>query len=172
MRNLCVCIVLLVLSSSLALAKPAVSAEAIEKQIEDLKQVILNLSKDADVMQQQVLYPPNVRVKVFVSMDSGQLFELKWVKLELDGKLVSSYMYSEMELEGLKAGAMHELFLGSYKPGKHELVATFNGVGPRGKPYERMTRHQFEKTREEMNIELKIADSASTRQPEFLVQQW
>ena len=144
----------------------------LEAQVQDLKEQILELNKDLFILEEELLYPSNTQLAVFLSLDIGSFFALDAVKLTLDGELVSNYLYTDRQLDALARGGVQRLFIGNLKKGKHELVAVFTGRGPQGRDYRRATSVTFEKTSDAKYIELKITDKTANNQPEFVAKQW
>ena len=100
---------------------PAGADEAprsLEKDVQDLKSEVLALNRDLFVLEEELLYPANTQVAVFVSMDVGELFELDSLELEVDGKSVASYLYTEREVEALREGGVQRLYVGNLRAGR------------------------------------------------------
>ena len=154
-------------------ADPSILSNTMNKaQVQDLKEQILELNKDLFILEEELLYPSNTQLAVFLSLDIGSFFALDAVKLTLDGELVSNYLYTDRQLDALARGGVQRLFIGNLKKGKHELVAVFTGRGPQGRDYRRATSVTFEKTSDAKYIELKITDQTANNQPEFVAKQW
>ena len=102
----------------------------VDKNVQDLKSEVLALNRDLFVLEEELLYPANTQVAVFVSMDVGEFFDLDSMELKVDGKSVASYLYTEREVEALREGGVQRLYVGNLRAGTHELVAFFNGKGP------------------------------------------
>jgi len=146
--------------------------QSLEKNVQDLKSEVLALNRDLFVLEEELLYPANTQVAVFVSMDVGQLFDLDSLELEVDGKAVASYLYTEREVEALREGGVQRLYVGNLRAGAHELIAFFNGTGPHERDYRRGATHSFEKGLGTKYLELRIQDRESNQQPEFTVKEW
>jgi hypothetical protein len=142
------------------------------EEIQSIKQQTLELNRDLFILEEELLFPSNTQLSVFVSLDVGEFFKLDAVKLSVNGTVVSHYLYTERQLKALQRGGVHRLYLGNIKTGEHEIVAVFTGVGPKGRDYRRGTELKIEKTSGAKNLELKIVDSTATRQPEFMVKEW
>ncbi len=152
--------------------EPGAADGVLAEDIETLKQQSLELNRELFILEEELLYPADTRLSVYVSVDVGEFFQLDAVKLTLDDKVVTHYLYTERQLDALQRGGVHRLYTGNIRSGEHELVAVFTGVGPHGRDYRRGTQLRFEKHDGSRNIELKIVDSEATRQPEFLVKEW
>jgi hypothetical protein len=145
---------------------------ALDADVQDLKKQVLDLNKDLFLLEEELLFPSNTQVAVFVSMDVGDFFGLDSVELKLDNKNVTNYLYTEREASALVKGGVQRIFVGNLKAGQHELVAVFTGEGPHTRDYRRGASLKFEKGIGPKYIELTISDRASKMQPEFIVKEW
>lgn len=155
-----------------AAEKTATSQRALNNQIQDLKQQVLELNRDLFLLEEDLLFPANTQFSVFLSMDAGQLFELDSVQLKIDDKVVANHLYTEREIKALQRGGVQRIYIGNLASGKHELVAFFTGQGPSKRDYRRGTTVNIEKTTDPQYVELKITDNATKEQPEFNVKVW
>lgn len=146
--------------------------ESMDQEVQLIKQQVLELNRDLFVLEEELLFPSDTRLSVFLSVDVGEFFSLDAVKLSVDGAVVSSSLYTERQLKALQRGGVQRLYMGNLKSGSHEVVAVFTGIGPKGREYKRGTELVFEKTTGPKNLELKIVDLTATQQPEFQVREW
>jgi hypothetical protein len=146
--------------------------ESLDQEIQSIKQQVLELNRDLFILEEELLFPSNTRLSVFLSLDVGEYFALDAVKLSLDGEVVTNYLYTERQLDALQRGGVQRLFMGNIKSGEHEIVAVFTGRGPKGRDFRRATNLQIDKTSAGKNLELKIVDSTAVQQPEFAVKEW
>jgi hypothetical protein len=146
--------------------------KTLDQDIQDLKQLVLELNRDLFLLEEELLFPSNTQVALFVSMDVGEFFALDSVQIKLDDKDVTSYLYTAREGEALLRGGVHRLYLGNLKAGPHELVAVFTGHGPHERDYRRGASLVFDKGIGPKYIELMISDRATKLQPEFIVKEW
>ena len=153
-------------------AASAPVAGTLDGRIQDVKSDVIKLNRDLLVLEEELLFPANTQVALFVSMDVGKMFQLDSVQIKLDDKVVANYLYTALEVEALHRGGVQRVYLGNLKNGKHELVAFFTGKGPHERDYRRGANVKFEKTGEAKYIELRIQDSAGKLQPEFDVKLW
>jgi hypothetical protein len=153
-----------------------VSAEAqpngITDEVQNLKKQVLELNRDLFLLEEELLFPSNTQVSIFVSMDVGEFFQLDSVTLEIDGKEVANYLYTKRELEALVRGGVQRLHIGNLRSGEHELVAFFTGKGPHGRDYRRGATTVIKKGLGPKYVELKIVDQTKNFQPEFEVKEW
>jgi len=164
-----------------ATAEPATDAEApvaapdtraLDEEIQSIKKDVVDLNRDLFVLEEELLFPANTQVAVFLSMDVGEFFALDTVELRVDDKQVAKYLYTPREAEALLKGGVQRLYLGNLRVGKHELVALFTGKGPNGQDYSRGAQLKFEKSVGAKYLELKISDRQRKRQPEFEIRDW
>jgi hypothetical protein len=133
---------------------------------------VIRLNRDLIVLEEELLFPANTQVAIFVSMDVGKLFQLDSVKVRLDDKDVTNYLYTPSEVQALHRGGVQRVYVGNLRGGEHELVAFFTGKGPHDRDYRRGATVKFEKGTEPKYIELRIKDSSGKLQPEFDVKIW
>lgn len=157
---------------SAAKAAPDTSTRALDEQIQDLKQSVVDLNRDLFVLEEELLFPANTQVAVFVSMDVGEFFGLDAVTLKIDNREVSNYLYTPREVAALVKGGVQRLYVGNLKAGSHELVALFSGKGPNDRDYRRGASIKFEKGVGAKYLELKISDRVRSQQPEFEIKDW
>lgn len=153
-------------------AAPAPNAATLDGRVQDVKSDVIKLNRDLLVLEEELLFPANTQVALFVSMDVGKMFELDSVQIKLDDKLVSSYLYTPQEVQALHRGGVQRVYLGNLKVGEHELVAYFTGKGPHDRDYKRGATVKFDKSTDPKYIELRITDSQQKLQPEFDVKVW
>jgi hypothetical protein len=146
--------------------------KSLDEEVQGLKKEVLDLNRELFVLEEELLFPANTQVAVFVSMDVGEFFALDSVTLKFDDKEVANYLYTEREAQALLKGGVHRVFIGNLKAGEHELVALFTGQGPNARDYRRGATIKVEKGVGAKYIELKISDKAVKAQPEFVVKEW
>ena len=164
-----------------ATAEPATDAaapvaapdtRALDEEIQGIKKDVVDLNRDLFVLEEELLFPANTQVAVFLSMDVGAFFALDTVELRMDDKQVAKYLYTPREAEALLKGGVQRLYLGNLRVGGHELVALFTGKGPNGQDYSRGAQLKFEKSVGRKYLELKISDKQRKAQPEFEIKDW
>ena len=153
-------------------ATPPPDTRGLDQEVQGLKKDVVDLNRELFVLEEELLFPANTQVAVFLSMDVGDFFALDSVTLKIDQKEVINYLYTPREVEALLKGGVHRLYLGNLKVGKHELVAFFSGKGPNDRDYKRGATLKFEKGIGAKYLELKINDRQRKQQPEFEVKDW
>lgn len=140
-------------------------------QVEALKESVLTLNRDLLILEEELLYPASSQVAVYLSMDLGTYFNLDAVKLEIDGQLVASELYSDKQISALFRGGVQRLYVGNLKTGEHQISAIFTGKGPQ-QDYKRGAKLVVPKDEDPLVLELRIVDSTAKLQPEFTIKQW
>lgn len=144
----------------------------LDEDVQDLKKLAVDLNRDLFLLEEELLFPANTQVAVFVSMDVGEFFALDSVQITLDQEDVTNYLYTEREVAALHRGGVQRLYVGNLRAGEHELVAVFTGQGPHTRDYRRGASLEFEKGIGPKYIELTISDRETRLQPEFVVKEW
>jgi len=153
-------------------ATPAPEFKSIDQEVQALKKEVVELNKDLFVLEEELLFPANTQVAVFVSLDVGTFFGVDSVTLKIDDKEVANYLYTAREAEALMRGGVQRMYIGNLKVGKHELVAFFTGKGPHERDYKRGATLNFEKGIGAKYLELQISDRLRKQQPEFIIKEW
>jgi invasion protein IalB len=154
-----------------AAAAPA-ELKTLDQEVQSLKKDVIDLNKDLFVLQEELLFPANTQVALYISMDVGTFFALDSVTVKIDNKEVKNYLYTAREADALLKGGVQQIYLGNLKVGKHELVAFFTGKGPVERAYKRGATISFDKGVGAKYLELKITDRVPKHQPEFMIKDW
>ena len=86
-------------SAASAVAAPAAAsapAGNLDTRVQEVKGDVIRLNRDLLVLEEELLFPANTQVALFVSMDVGKLFELDSVQIKIDDKLVTNYLYTQI----------------------------------------------------------------------------
>src|SRR5476649_251224 len=155
-----------------AAAPAADDTRTLDQEVQGLKKDVIDLNKDLFVLEEELLFPANTQVALYVSMDVGTFFGLDSVTVKIDNKEVKNYLYTAREADALLKGGVQQIYLGNLKVGKHELVAFFTGKGPVERNYKRGATINFDKGVGAKYLELKITDRVAKHQPEFMIKDW
>jgi hypothetical protein len=151
---------------------PPAELKTLDQEVQGLKKDVIDLNKDLFVLQEELLFPANTQVALYVSMDVGSFFALDSITVKIDNKEVKNYLYTAREAQALLKGGVQQIYLGNLKVGKHELVAFFSGKGPIDRDYKRGATINFDKGVGAKYLELKITDRVPKHQPEFMIKDW
>ncbi|WP_020406645.1 hypothetical protein [Hahella ganghwensis] len=153
-------------------AASANSTDNLAQRTESLKKRVIELNRELYKLEEEILYPANTQVVVFLSVAENADFELDSVELSLNGILATSYLYSEREVNALKQGGVQRLYMGSLSAGPHKVEAVFNGRGGNDKYFRNAATLNFEKGSSSKFIELRVErNNSKTNLPRFLVKE-
>ena len=144
----------------------------LDESIQNLKTLVMDLNRDLFLLEEELLFPANTQVAIFVSMDVGEFFDLDSVQIKLNNQDVANYLYTAREVDALIRGGVQKLYLGNIRAGQHELIAIFTGHGPHQRDYRRGATIVFNKGIGPKYIELSISDREQKLQPEFVITEW
>jgi len=133
--------------------------ESIAKQLQKLKREVIALNRDLFVLEEDLLFPSSTQVAVYLSMDVGTYFKLDSVELKIDDEVVTSYLYTDRQIDALYRGGVQRLHIGNLSQGEHQISAFFVGIGPENREYKRATSFTFNKIVDSKALELNITDS-------------
>ena len=150
----------------------AAERSALDAEVQELRREVVDLNRDLFMLEEDLLFPASTQIAVFVSMDVGTFFALDSVQIKVDDKEVANYLYTQREVEALKRGGVHRIWLGNLKAGEHEVVAFFTGQGTHERDYKRGATLAVEKGVGAKYVELRISDRLRKLQPEFVVRVW
>ena len=145
---------------------------AISNGLQNLKREIVDLNKSLSILEDQLLFPTGSQFSAFVTVTSGQFFQLESVRVKINDQLVASHTYSDQERDALKRGGVQRLFETNLLDGSHEVTALFTGIGPGGVAYKRAISQQIEKDNARQFIEIAIGDSEKKQEPDFTINLW
>lgn len=140
--------------------------------LEEIQTEILQLNRDLFMLEEDLLFPPNTQVVVFVGWRGAAFFNLDSIELKIDDKVVSAHLYTDRQKAALKAGGLQRLYLGNLKAGQHEVTAIMTGIGPEQREYRRAASLSIEKTTEPLRLALDIRDDPQKQQPQFTLSTW
>ena len=147
-------------------------SQGISREVEELKNDVLELNRDLFILEEDLLFSANTQISVFVSVDVDDLFELDSMTLKIDDKVVTNYLYTAREAGSLNKGGVQRLYIGNLTSGEHEVTAFFIGKGPSKRDFKRAVSKVIEKTENAKFVELKITGDISKEQPDFIVKVW
>ena len=119
---------------------------SLDEQVQEIKTDVLAIAAELNALEEQLLYPSNTQVAVFVSLEEGESFRLDAIRLMIDGQLAAHHIYSFKELDALLSGGTQRIFTGNLRGGQHELEVTVIGKLPNGKDYTQTEQFTFEKS--------------------------
>lgn len=140
--------------------------------IQAIKGQALELNRDLLLLEEELQFPIESRVTVYLSLGVKDFSPLEAITLSIDGNQAAHYQYTPQQLDALRRGGAHRLYRGNVTQGGHEVVAEFTGRDPEGRDYRGKTELILVRTSGASDLELTIIDPTGLRQPEFSVKEW
>jgi hypothetical protein len=141
-------------------------------EIQVLKKEVLKVNRDLQVLEKEVLYPHGQQLVVFVSMVNDTTFQLKDIRLQLDGQAVAAHTYSRGEETALHEGGVHRVYVGGIRDGEHTLDVEVAGADSQGADFRRQESKTITKEPGTCYIELRIQADPDGRMPDVSILKW
>tara|TARA_R110001592_G_scaffold52511_1_gene160644 strand:+ start:1331 stop:1963 length:633 start_codon:yes stop_codon:yes gene_type:complete len=146
--------------------------EQVSLSVEQLKKQVIKLNRDLFILEEDLLFPANTQLVVYLSFATGKFLNMDSISLKVDDEIVAAHLYTERQLEALKRGGMQRLFMGNLKTGEHEVTAVLHGIGPNKEDYKIAASKKIKKGTELTALEIRIEDQSQTYQPRVTVIEW
>ena len=144
----------------------------LNEEIIDLKKQVISLNKTLFILEEDLLFPSNTQLSIFISMKDTALFSLDAIKILIDDKQISSHLYTDKELDVLKRGGVQKIYIGNIVSGEHEIVALYTGKGPHQREFKRGSVIKIDKGDDPLFVEFNIQDNESKQQALFKSRSW
>ena len=115
-------------NKSSSIESPSIKSSDIANDIEKIQKAVLKLNRELFILEEDLLFPANTQISVFVSVDIGRFFTLDSVELKINDQDVAGFLYTKRQRESLEQGGIQRLFKGNLKVGQHQLTAIFIGL--------------------------------------------
>jgi hypothetical protein len=148
------------------------NASPLSQSVEALKETALELNRDLLILEEDLLFPANTQIAIFVSSDVGHYFQLDAIKIHIDDQQIASHLYTEKQNSALNRGGIQRLYLGNLKTGKHEITAFIHGFGPQKREYKRAASFKLVKDQTPTMLEMRITDATQSMEPAFEFKEW
>lgn len=156
---------------SLVAGKAAV-ADTLDSDIDRLKTDVAELSQTLYQLEEDVLYPVDTQVAVFLTLRDREGLELDTVELYLNDTPVASHLYTDRERGSLKQGGVQQLYIGNLPHGPHELKAVLTARSAKERFVRREVTHEFRKRPGESRIQMTLDARAPDFEPVVSFQEW
>ena len=154
-----------------ATSSPEHSRE-LDSEIQVLKKEVLKINRDLQQLEQELLYPHDQQLVVFVSMVNDVPLVLKEVRLQLDGQPVAAHAYSHSEETALHAGGVHRIYVGAIHKGEHALRVMVAGANSQGREFSRRESRTITKVSGVRYVELRLHSDPDGRKPAVSILEW
>ena len=163
--------------TGLALAEDAVPQpprdfRSLDREIQVLKKEVLILNRDLRLLEEDVLYPADQQLVVFVSQPSNAATRLDRVTITMGGQLLARHVYSTQELTALQEGGVHRLYEGRLETGSHYLEIELAGSKADGEAFAAKTLAKITKRTAPKFLELQLEPGSEGQPPGITVNTW
>jgi len=149
-----------VVSAAEGIAAKEISDEQIkglDEQVQDIKNDVLGISTEITRLEEKLIYPANTQISIFLVVAQGDKFRLDAVKLKIDGKEITNYIYTSKELEALQNGGVQRIYTGNIRTGEHTLEVESFGKSKNNLDYQQNVTYKFTKEAAKKFIEITLA---------------
>jgi hypothetical protein len=137
----------------------------LDEQVQEVKSDVLAISSELSLLEEKLLYPSGTQVAVFVALAAGDTMRLDAVRLQIDGQLVTHYIYSFKELEALRKGGVQRVYVGNVSTGSHQLEVVVDGKLEGGADFSHTEHFAFRKDVKPKLVALTLSGSSSGNAP-------
>jgi hypothetical protein len=137
----------------------------LDEQIQEIKSDSLRMAAELSQLEEKLLYPSGTQVAIFVALAKGDTMRLDAVRLQIDGQLVTHYIYSAKELQALRKGGVQRIYVGNVSTGDHKLDVLVDGKLEGGADFSRTGEFTFRKEVKPKLVGLTLAGPRSSNIP-------
>ncbi len=145
--------------------------QSLQASAQKLKSEVIELNRELFKLEEELLYPADTQIALFLSLQTKNRFLLDSVEIKIDGQIATTYLYTDSEIKALEKGGIQRLYLGNISSGPHKVTAVFNGQGLNDHYFRREKTFNFEKSNRSKFIEMALSDSQGI-EPEFKFTEW
>lgn len=136
--------------------------KGLDEEVQQIKSDVLGIGAELSQLEEKLLYPSGTQVAIFVAMAKGDQMRLDAVRIQIDGQLVTHYIYSFKELEALRKGGVQRVYVGNVATGDHKLEVLVDGKLESGADFSRTASFTFRKEEKPKLVGLTVAGSGNT----------
>ena len=144
---------------------------SLDRQIQVLKREVIDLNRDIRLLEEEVLYPMERQLVVFVSLAGADISGIDRVSIVQGERLLVQHEYSASEFAALREGGVHRLFEGRLEPGAHYLDIAFDGKRSNGEAFAIRTLAKITKRTAAKTLELQL-HAGNEAQPGIRMSSW
>lgn len=141
----------------------------IDREVQALKQEVLEINRELAQLEQELLYPAEERLVLFLSLAEGAAVELQRLWVELDGKAVVEHRYTGAESDALRRGGVQKPYIGRIEYGEHRLHVSIAGIRGDGQAFRVDGTNNFRKGSGPGYMELALDDDGPAGQPRLMI---
>lgn len=131
--------------------------KSLDEQVQEIKSDVLGIAAELSSLEEKLLYPSDTHIAVFLSLAEGEEAELDWVRVQIDGELVTHHIYSFRELDALKNGGVQRIYTGNLPTGSHQVDVSAAGKLSGGRDWSGSQTFDIEKAVGPKVVEIELA---------------
>ena len=152
-------------------SRKSASMQSLDEQVQEVKSDVLAIAAELSNLEEQLLYPSNTQIAVFVSIEAGHEVALDSAQISIDGELVAQHIYSFKELEALQKGGVQRIYTGNIHTGDHRIEVSITGKKGGGKNFDAVESFAFSKAVDPKLVGIRLA-SQSLGDPTIALEGW
>jgi hypothetical protein len=133
----------------------------LDEEVQQTKTDVLGIAAELNQLEEKLLYPSGTQVAIFVALAKGDQMRLDAVRLQIDGKVVTHYIYTFKELEALRKGGVQRIYVGNLGTGEHKFEVVADGKLDGGADFSRTEHFTFHKEDKPKLVGLTLATPSS-----------
>lgn len=141
--------------------RKSASMQSLDEQVQEVKSDVLAIAAELSNLEEQLLYPSNTQIAVFVSIEEGHEVALDSAQILIDGELVAQHIYSFKELEALQKGGVQRIYTGNIRTGEHQIEVSVAGKKGGGKDFDAVETFVFSKAVDPKLVGIRLAGQSS-----------
>lgn len=145
--------------------------KGLDEQVQEVKSDVLGISAELSRLEEKLLYPSNTQVAVFIALAPADATRLDAVQIQIDGQLVTHYIYSFKELDALRKGGVQRVYTGNVTTGEHRIDIAVSGKLQSGDDYNQTGSFAFRKGVEPKLVGVTLAGPGSGK-PAIEIGDW
>lgn len=115
--------------------KPAGEAgENTRYQFKALSDETVRMGQALTRLEDGTLTPPGIQLVVFISLDTGAGMNVEEIALKIDNQLAMRRKYKTEEIDALRQGGTHRLYIGNVPEGRHRLEVSVTTQSGKKRP--------------------------------------
>ncbi len=147
-------------------------AQELDSEIQVLKNEVLKVNRDLQQLEEDLLYPQDQQLVVFVSIVNDGSVQLKAVRMRLDGQPVATHVYSRGEEAALHQGGVHRIYVGAIRKGEHTLGVVVDGTNTQDAEFNLHESKTITKATGIRYVELRLHTDPAGRKPAVSILEW
>lgn len=143
----------------------AAATQSIANKIQILKQQAVLLHKDLAQLEQDLIYPSNTQIAIYVSKKMSKGFTLGILSLSVDDHVVTQAIYTKDQNDALNLGGMQRLYMGNLSVGEHRFTATVRATDVNDKVVTFKGEAAYYKDSQPLSLNLNLFDANGSKPP-------